>query len=311
MSVLLDPPVALSRPGAAAAPAGLHDEPELRVTVARLADRTLVVRQSLLPPPSDLLPAALVPIFRGQLEAHQHRIRGGTLFDGQVVLLRQVATQRLTVTLDVQAGSYIAQSALKGTYQEAASQGLLDSDDFIRLHPAFGVSTGAWVVVITSDSRILVTKRSARASVDPGCYSLALGEHMEPGDIPGDAGALPSRIAARALHEELGVSLTLGEQRQFIHPTLMLARTSSPEWLFLLVADFRRAGRRFCADAIESQLAFAKDAWESQTMTFVPFDHEALRDFLRGHRQALAAGTHDLVNLVMAQSWCQRAQLWQ
>lgn len=135
------------------------------------------------------------------------------------------------------------------------------------LNPHKTSSSGLGTFVISEDGQFLHVQRSKKLHFAPGVWSLILGEGLEPDDYKkGDI----LQIVARALHEELGLSL----QSHTIPWNLLCVdfETSTYIWEFRGVVDFRGLSTGYTAERLLECAAGAPDAEEHEQMQFLPLE---------------------------------------
>jgi hypothetical protein len=90
---------------------------------------------------------------------------------------------------------------------EAAKKPLIDT--FVRGQPPvakFAQTFNMQLVIITSDSKILLTLRSPKVTFDPNTWSASIEEQLSRDDLVYPEQEIVFRWAARALREELGLT---------------------------------------------------------------------------------------------------------
>ena len=242
------------------------------------------------------LPVQLARIYADHIHALTEKVAAGAIFDGPVAVLRDWRLTDEQMQLEVQASSYVPMTATRLTYIDALRTGLLSPADIPHIPRKLGACLCACVAVITADSQIVCLRRAAYLS-NPGTMSLALGEVLEMTDfaVPGQA---LQRAGARALLEELGVTLSPDQAAQVVRPLYLVRGEHCGSWVFILAVDLRSAGPDFRADRVIANACFAKDAWEAADRYAIPFQPASMAGFLRENRGRLGLWADELVPLL-------------
>jgi 8-oxo-dGTP pyrophosphatase MutT (NUDIX family) len=242
------------------------------------------------------LPANLTDVYARHYGALSAKVAAGNIFDGPVAVLRGWHFTDGGLHLEVQSSTYVPMTATRLTYVEALKTGILDEADVSAIPLEFGACLCACVVVLTADNQIMTLRRAANLS-NPGTVALGLGEVLDPVDF--DHGRLALHAAgARALREELGVTLTPEQTAEFIKPMYLTRGRECGSWVFVVVADLRQAGADFSAERILTKAQTAQDAWESDAKTPIPFDRGSLDAFLQANAGRLGMWADELVELL-------------
>lgn len=131
------------------------------------------------------------------------------LFDDGIKIMftrnPRVGTDSKTLVLHTQETSY----SIVQFYRDNVAVNISERDRLI--HAAvetelkFPHSVGAHIVVVTNDSKVLLTKRSQKVAYYPGTWSCSLEEQLSQADLQKGANTVMLDLIARALLEELGL----------------------------------------------------------------------------------------------------------
>lgn len=268
----------------------------LHILSPSLVSAEVVPARSLAPPQGHQLPVNLSDIYARHFEALNAKVAAGAIFDGPVAVLRGWHIEDGCLHLEVQSSTYVPMTATRLTYVEALRTGILDEADVPAIPGDFGACLCACVVVLTADNQVLTLRRAASLS-NPGTVALGLGEVLEPSDF--EHGRMSLHMAgARALREELGVTLTTEQMLQFVKPMYLTRGRECGSWVFVVVADLRQAGSEFSAARILTQAQSAQDAWESDAKTPIAFTQASLDAFLQTNTGRLGLWADELVELL-------------
>lgn len=268
----------------------------LHILTPLLAGRNSVLTRSDAPRQGRALPVQLASIYADHIHTLTEKVAVGAIFDGPVAVLRDWRLTDDQLQLEVQASSYVPMTATRLTYVDALRTGILSPADIPHIPRTLGACLCACVAVITADSQIVCLRRAAHLS-NPGTLSLALGEVLEMDDFSVPCEAL-QRAGARALREELGVTLSPDQATQVVRPLYLARGEHCGSWVFILAVDLRGAGGEFRADRILDQARFAKDAWEAADRHAIPFQPASLEGFLRENSGRLGLWAGELVPLL-------------
>ena len=263
-----------------------------------LAASKVVLTRSPALPQGQLLRADLVSVYQRHLAGLNTKVAAGHIFDGPVTVLRGWSWAAGQLYLELQPSSYVPMTAMRLTYVEALLSGALSESDIASIPSRFGACLCACVSVLTADNQIISLRRSARLS-NPGTVALGLGEVLEPADFV--SASLPlHRAGARALREELGVTLTEEQTENHVKPMYLARGNDCGTWVFIIVVDLRGAGVEFTARSILAQAESASDSWEAESRQAIAFDSATLHAFLRSHEGRLGLWAPQLVPLLLS-----------
>jgi len=269
----------------------------LHILSPSLSTFDVLLTQSRAAPQGQELSFDLAQVYKRHLLALNSQVTAGKIFDGPVAVLRGWSWSSNQLHLELQSSSYVPMTAARLTYVEALRTGALSDLDIPSIPAKFGACLCACVVVLTADNQVISLRRAPGLS-NPGSVSLALGEVLEPSDF--DVAALSlHRAGARALREELGVTLTAAQTERFVKPMYLSRGQDCGTWVFIIVVDLRRAGAEFNAERILLQAQSAKDAWEAESRRPVSFDQPSLSAFLREHDGRLGLWANQLVSMLL------------
>lgn len=262
-----------------------------------LTEFRIVPINSHLIPLGQTIPPQFANIYERHLKALQAKLANGDIFDGPVVVLRgwHIASDNLFV--EIQHSSYVVMSAVRKTYVEALNIGLLTELDIPLIPHQIGACLCACVIVLTADNQIISLRRP-EGFPDAGTVALGLGEVLEPSDFNSESLSL-HRAGARALREELGVTLTPEQTAQFVKPMYLARAQEGGAWVFVIIVDLRHANEDFNAECIIAQADTAEDAYESELRQAVPFNRLNLDRFLQENAGRLGLWAEELVEILM------------
>ena len=256
----------------------------------------MVLTRSLAPPQGHALPANLADVYARHYSALSSKVAAGTIFDGPVAVLRGWHFADGCLHLEVQSSTYVPMTATRLTYVEALRTGILDEADVSAIPLEFGACLCACVVVLTADNQVMTLRRAANLS-NPGTVALGLGEVLDPVDFEHGRMALHA-AGARALREELGVTLTPEQTAELVRPMYLTRGRECGSWVFVVIADLRNAGAGFSAEQVLAKAQSAQDAWESDAKTPIPFNRVSLDAFLHANAGRLGMWADELVELL-------------
>lgn len=152
------------------------------------------------------MPADRLPVYRRFVEENWERER---LYDDQVkfMVLRNPVSSTDSPTLNIDLGATRYTETL--FYQQWSSPSVVDEwvHELVRgsLEAKFAHSFVMHAIVISSDDKLLLTRRSAKLSYRAGLWSASCEESLAQFDLENGADEACLAWARRLLHEELGL----------------------------------------------------------------------------------------------------------
>lgn len=251
------------------------------------------------------LPGDLESSYQSNLLAWNKKLESGEIFEGRPkpAFKRVVSEKGKKVIVEFGISGYIHQRAMcdvfKGLSQKEREE--LINRPFSREASVFSCTFGAMIAVVTSDSRLIFCKRSAKTAVNAGKMVCTVSEGVDPGELD------PWSIAARGLMEELGIKIKRS-QRKRIKLTSLVLNTDVFEWGMLGHVDMREWGAEgLTLDEILQGKKGAVDSWELAEVIPVKFTLDDVCDFMLSNRKSITNYSKTLVCHVLCKSFGETA----
>lgn len=221
----------------------------------------------------------VIPDFISQTDAYKdavekfaQRCADKLAFDGQVCLPLRIEYEGSEVMVHVAQADYSQAVGMHAYFATQVNDAVNPNEWTIRPTASLGVDT----MVITADSKVLVSRRSDSVMKWPNALALGFGE----GVGMQDEGNL-LRCGARCLSEELGVD---GDSiLPYMSSYSFALETQYKSWTLYAVADLRGLPlKNWGAEAMLNHANSAVDGWEAQSIEAI--DIEDLQRYLEGQK---------------------------
>lgn len=175
----------------------------------------------------------------------------------------------------------------------------LPADDLRDVLPGLSNSFGINLTLETADDDLLLTQRSGKASSAKNLRHISVNEGMALADIdPKTDLPDPYLTALRGIEEELGIDLSEepGIRSRITFHSLVCDVTRY-EWALLGHVNLTQTKWTNAAIQGARKLGAAPDDWETNSLTFIPFNRKSIEEVLKDDSDWVG---HGYINLLLS-----------
>ncbi|UVJ39526.1 hypothetical protein [Arthrobacter sp. CJ23] len=214
-------------------------------------------------------------------------------WNAEKLALRRISVSRIgtdeepTIDLGYAVTDYATFQVIANAWEKqsknlAAEGQDLTAEDLRDILPGLSNSFGINLTIETADDDLLLTQRSAKASSAKNLRHISVNEGMAPADIdPRTDLPDPYLTALRGIEEELGIDLNdEPEIRKRITFHSLVCDVTRYEWALLGHVNLTQTKWTNATIQGARKLGAAPDDWETNELTFIPFNRKSLEDAL-------------------------------